>query len=351
MRRMTETPRNRIQNPLPPASCLRSLTGIKSGKPLRLGVLSNPLSGGNHKGFQIIHDVLAGYPEIHHLTATTPPEMVAAIDAFSQKKIDILAVNGGDGTVHAILTVLFRRPEPRPVLALLRSGTASMICRDVGLPGSRRQGLNSLLDWVCNGHGNPRLVERPVLKVQAGDNREPLYGMFFGAAGICQGIEFCLTRIHTRGVGGQLAAGITLARFLLAAARGKNDTLFPVSFTIALDDDPPVQRDFSLILVTSLERLFLGLRPYWRTGPQPLYYTALNAHPAHMLHAVPSLLRGRKNRFTLPEYGYETRNIEEAELFFTGRFTLDGELYATDSQSERLIVTEGGTASFLVIKP
>jgi hypothetical protein len=49
--------------------------------------------------------------------------------------------------------------------------------------------------------------------------------MFMGAAGICQGIRFCLDRVHARGISGQLAAGVTLGRFLLAAM-GKKTKLF-----------------------------------------------------------------------------------------------------------------------------
>jgi hypothetical protein len=292
---------------------------------------------------------LAGRPQIYHFEAKTPSEVGDAMSEFAHRAVDLLTVNGGDGTIHAVLTELFRRPnlEPVPVLALLRSGTASMIARDVGLGGSRQQALQRLLKWVSTGSGSAAVVQRSVLKVLRSPNQEPLYGMFFGAACICQGIQFCLDRLHTKGLSGQLAAGLTLARFLISAAHGKSGLLSPVPITVGLDSEPLEKREFLAMIISTLERLFLGLRPYWGTETAPLYYTALSVGPRHLLRSLPSVLRGRKSRFSTPEQGYFSRKVHEARLSYTEGFTLDGELYAPDTRNGRVTVSEGGKAWFL----
>ena len=330
-------------------SCTFLPRTLRSGKTLRLGLISNPLSGGNRKGLHIIREVLAGRPQAYHFEASTPLEVGSALAELAERKVDVVAVNGGDGTIHAVLTELFRQPSrgPVPVLALLRSGTASMIARDVGLSGSRRVALSRLLTWISTGCGSAAVVQRPILKVERAPDQEPLYGMFFGAAGICQGIRFCLDRVHAKGMSGQLAAGLTLGRFLLAAACRDKSLLSPVLATVGLDSEPSEQREYLLILISTLERLFLGLRPYWGTETAPLYYTALGARPGHLLRALPSLLRGRKGRFGTPEHDYFSRKVREARLTLTGGFTLDGEVYTLDNRVTRITITEGGKASFL----
>ena len=322
---------------------------LKPGKTLTLGLISNPLSGGNRKGLHTIREVLAGRPQAYHREASTPSEVGSALAEFSRRKVDVVAVNGGDGTIHAVLTEFFRQPSPGPLplLALLRSGTASMIARDVGLPGSGRGALSRLLTWISTGCGSAAVIQRPLLKVEVSPDQKPLYGMFLGAAGICQGIRFCLDRVHTKGVSGQLAAGLTLGRFLLAAARRDKTLLSPTPTTVHLDSDPPDEREFLLMFISTLERLFLGIRPYWCTENGPLYYTALDARPRHLLRALPALLRGRKGHFNTPEHGYFSRKAQEVRLTLTGGFTLDGELYTLDNQVTRLTITEGGKASFL----
>lgn len=322
---------------------------LKPGKMRSLGLISNPLSGGNRKGMHIIREVMARHPQIYHREASTPLEIGLVLAEFIRMGVDVVAVNGGDGTAHAVLTKLFHRPPGRlvPLLAILRSGTASMIARDVGLRGSRRLSLKRLLAWAGGGCGNAAIIQRPVIKVERAPDQEPLYGMFFGAAGICQGIQFCLTRLHTKGLGGEFAAGVTLARFLISAARRKSGLLFPVPTIIGLDNEPQEKQDVFLILISTLKRLFLGFHPYWGTETAPLYYTAINAHPRHLLRTLPFLLRGRRSRFCTPEHGYFSRNVREARLTFTGNFTLDGQLYTPDTGVGRVIVSEGGTASFL----
>jgi diacylglycerol kinase (ATP) len=324
---------------------------LKPGATLRLGLLSNPLSGGNRKDLHLIRKVLATRPQICHLEVSTPGEVGSALAELARKQVEVVAVNGGDGTIHAALTELFRRPlrGPIPVLALLRAGTASMIARDVGLPGSPEEALRRLLTWMSTGSGSATLVQRPILKVEMAPDQEPLYGMFFGAAGICRGIRFCLERVHPTGMSGQLAAGVTLGRFLLAAARGDKNLLAPVPATVALDKEPAEERDYLLILISTLERLFLGLRPYWSDETAPLYYTALGARPRHLLRALPSVLRGKQGRFNTPEHGYFSRKTREARLALAGGFTLDGELYTLDVPTMEITVTEGGNACFLKI--
>ena len=322
---------------------------LKPGQTPRIGVISNPKSGLNRKGMHTIRQALAGRPQTYHFETKSPSEMREVISEFAQRGVDVIAVNGGDATVHRVLTELFRQPQsgPVPVLALLRSGTANMIARDVGLSGPRQPALERLLKWAGTGCGSATLVERPVLKVEWATDREPLYGMFFGAACICQGIQFCLTRLHTKGVSGQLAAGLTLARFLMSAAHNKSGFLSPVPISVGLDNEPSEKRKYLLLMISTLERLFLGLRPYWGAETAPLYYTALEVRPRQLVRALPSVLRGRRSRFNTPEKGYFSQKVRAVRLTYVEGFTLDGELYAPDTRMRSVIVSDGGKASFL----
>jgi hypothetical protein len=329
------------------------MTGVNhipdSGKKQPLGLISNPLSGWNKKGMQFVRESVNGHPQICHREASTPSEMALALAEFARKKIDVIAVNGGDGTIHAVLTELFRKSDggPIPLLTILRSGTASMISRDVGLNGSPEISLKRLVRWADNGQGNAHIISRSILKVATASGRDPLYGMFFGAAGICQGIQFCLDRVHTKGLGGELAAGLTLARFLIPAANKKNNFIFPVPIKIAFNNEPEEERNVLSILISTLDRLFLGFRPYLGTENAPLHYTELGAHPRRLLMMLPSLLRGRKHRFLTPENGYLSRDIHKAGFVLTGNFAIDGELYTPDNIAERITISDGGTVSFL----
>jgi hypothetical protein len=234
------------------------------------------------------------------------------------------------------------------LIAVLRSaGTTSMIAGDIGLKGSRQKALQRLFRWTHTKDSPATVLRRPVLRVQVPLEKRPVYGMFFGAAGIYQATHFYHQKIHTKGLRGEVGPGITLARFILAAAFKDSKALSSVPVTTRLNHNLPEQHHFFAVFVTSLERLFLGLRPYWGTESGPLHYTAIGSHPHRFVRLLPSLMRGRQNPQMKPANGYISHNVDEIQLTLNSGFSLDGQLYHADSQQGPVVVAYGGHASFL----
>jgi len=333
-------------------------TGISFGVPLlpaagklRMGMLNNPLSGGNRKGLQKIRKAAtAMLPDVLQREVQTPADVAASLADFAHREINLIVINGGDGTVQAVLTAIFQNKafEKMPVLAVLPSaGTTSMIAGDVGLKGSHASAVHRLNRWAHTKNRTDTIIQRPVLKVQAPPQKRPVYGMFFGAAGIYQGSHFCNQKIHARGVRGEKAAGAALVRLLLAVLLKDQNVISAVPIAARLDQNPAEQHKYLLLFVTSLQRLFLGLRPYWGSELKPLHYTAIEDRPRHLLRALPSLIRGRRSRLIKPANGYTSHNIDHVQLTLNSGFNLDGELHSTDSSLGPVSVTYGGQALFL----
>lgn len=329
------------------------LPSLGAGQSIRIGMLNNPLSGGNRNGLQKIRDAAATVrPEILQREVQTPSDVAATLADFARQEVNILVVNGGDGTVQAALTAIFHKKpfESMPALAVLRSaGTTSMIAGDVGLNGSRESALQRLFSWAHTKEANATVMQRPVLRVEVPSEKEPVYGMFFGAAAIYQASHYCHQKIHARGVRGEKAAGAALARFLMAVLLKDRKVISAVPITTRVDQNPAEQHKYLLVLITTLQRLFLGLHPYWGSEPKPLHYTAVRASPRHFLRSLPSLMRGRQSRYITPDNGYISHNIDEVQLTLNSGFNLDGELYTPDSRLGPVVVAHGGHASFLQV--
>ena len=323
---------------------------IKFGQMPNIGVLINPLSGGNLNGLGSIRSVLNDNPQVVHSDVQTPQDVLEALMGFARQDVNLLAVNGGDGTVQAVLTGLFHHQPFRamPVLAVLQSGTTSMTARDVGFSGSRVKSLRDLFKWAATGDGEPKVIQRPVLQVQA-PGHQSHYGMFFGASAIYQGIQYFHRNVNTKGLRGELGPGITILRFLWSAARRRSGFIPPVPVSVTVDENPPQKFDSFVVLVSTLERLFLGIYPYWGNESGPLHYTAIRAHPRHLLPALPSILRGRKGKFGTTENGFYSHNAHEIKLHLNSGFTLDGQLYTPVNREKTTVVRCGGTATFLRI--
>lgn len=324
---------------------------LQANRAVRIGMLNNPLSGGNRKGLQKIRKAAAAaYPQVFQREVQTPTDVTETLADFAQQEVNMLVVNGGDGTVQAALTAIFNKNffETRPVLAILPSaGSTSMIAGDIGLKGPRESALQRLFSWARTRDGSAAIMQRPVLRVQIPEKIEPVYGMFFGAAAIYQATQFCLQKIYTKGVRGELGAGVALARFLLAVVLRDRKVVSSVPITTRLDQKPVQRQKYLVVFVTTLQRLFLGLRPYWGSEPKPLHYTAVGSRPRYFLRALPSLMRGRQGRYARSDNGYISHNIDEVQLTLESGFNLDGELYTPDCKLGPVVVSHGGQASFL----
>jgi hypothetical protein len=173
--------------------------------------------------------------------------------------------------------------------------------------------------------------------------------MFFGTAGIFQGIQFCRRKIHTMGLRGEIGPGVTLGLFLMSLLRRRRGFIEALPIRMALDGRPPVHRSYMMLLVSTLERLFLGLYPFWSRESGPLHVTAIEARPKHLLPNVPRLPWGRAGRHSRPQNGYHSHNVQSVQFHFNSQFTVDGEFYSPDPQTGSVRVDCGGYASFLRI--
>jgi len=316
---------------------------------MTVGMLTNPKSGGNKKGLGNIRHFLAQHPGILHAEAATPVDMNAALADFAARDVDLLVINGGDGTIHAALTAIYGRaifPRP-PIFALLEAGTTSMLSRDCGVRGKPPVALAKILDWNSDTGRNRRHIhERPVLNVRQEADTEPLCGMFFGAGAIPLGIELCHASMNPDGIRGEIMPGMIIARLILAVLMGNDTFLPPTRLGIRIDKTPALQDSCLFAMVSTLERLFLGLHPFWGCESAPLHFTALRTKPSRLLRNLPFLLRGRKTITATPENGYFSHNAGKITLDFRGRFILDGEFFEATSP---LTIEPAGPARFLII--
>lgn len=105
-------------------------------------------------------------------------DLVETARRFRDQGVDVLAINGGDGTAHVVLTAFMKAYEgaPLPMVALLRGGTMNTIASGLRIKGSPASLLDSLVSRYHSGEDLP-VAERHLLRV--GDE-DPQYGFLFG---------------------------------------------------------------------------------------------------------------------------------------------------------------------------
>lgn len=298
---------------------------------VRIGVISNPLSQRNKRGMARVDALLAQHPEILHRRLDRFEDLGATVSEFMSADLDVIAVNGGDGTVQATLTELFRSvaADKLPILAVLSGGMTNMIAADAGLPGSAVSGLKRLIKIADSDTLLTHVVSRQVIRLEWGAGSGPLFGMFFGTAGIYRAIQICRDKVHSLGFESSAAVGVTLAGVLLRwllPGRDTSEVFQGDDVSVVLDNGAPETRSYFLLLVTTLDRLILRSRPYWGQRQGGLRFTGVTFPPKRLVRSILSLLYGGDQR-NLPPDSYFSHGADKIRLELTGTFTLDGEMY------------------------
>ncbi len=299
-----------------------------------------------------VQAIVANHPNIHHRITHDRDDIPHVLQDFSEQGVDVLAINGGDGTTSQVFTELFNNnPFTRfPAVILLPGGTTNMNVGDVGLRGSLQNTLHRMADWASTGKGSIQRFSRSILRVEGSLDGITIYGMAFGAGTVIRGIEYCHSNVHSIGIKNELGPGLATVRTIWGMARKQPYFSEPTPIRIELDSAADSQvREVVLITINSLERLFLGIKPHWGSEDAPLYCTWVQKPALKVFRAFFAVLRGKPNRHVTPENGYFSHNARKIQLWLNGTFALDGEIYHATTEQGPVTVSSGGELEFIRI--
>jgi diacylglycerol kinase family enzyme len=294
-----------------------------------VGLISNPTSGHNRDQFDRIREHIDQYPAIRHRITDSPADIPAALQELAALDVAVLAINGGDGTVAAVLAELLeRKPFAQPpLIALLPGGTANMTAGDVGVNGSLRKAVARFCRWCESSRATGgRIAQRALLRVKTDGGGAPRYGMFLGGGAVIHGTEYAHREIHSRGLRDDFSLALGTLRTVWGVLRNDPEFNRHVTITLSLDGQPPVRHDTLILAVSTLERLSFGMRPFWGTGPGKVRLTIMEQGCTRFARTFLSIVRGRPNRNAVPACGYQSHNADRVSMAMDGTVNLDGEL-------------------------
>ena len=294
-----------------------------------VGLISNPSSGHNRDQFEGIRSQIEQHRGIHHCITHRASDIRPALQKLADLNVQILAINGGDGTVAAILGELLEaRPfATPPLIALLPGGTANMSAGDIGLRGSLSKAVTHFCQW---SEGNRQMAnkisQRAMLRVVVDTVQPPRYGMFLGGGAVIQGTEYAHKEIHSRGLRDDFSLALGTLRTVWGVIR--NDPAFnqQVGITLSLEDSNPTQYSTLILAVSTLQRLAFGMQPFWSKEPGGIRLTLMEQGCTRFARTFFSIVRGRHSRNAVPASGYHSHNADRITLEMCGKVNLDGEL-------------------------
>lgn len=297
----------------------------------RIALISNPRSTGNLAQLPKIRAFCAEHPDIFHYEVEAADQIGEAMRTIARIEPTVLAINGGDGTVQAVLTELHNGGHfgiAAPPVAVLPAGKTNLIALDLGAHGDPVEALDRLLG-IARADLAPHLVARELIALSGGETGiTPVIGMFLGGAGLADIMLYCRERVYPLGLPNNISHFITAVAVVLRQVFRLRASFLPpepamLSFQVRREG--AITGQFAFLCVTTLEKLLLS-GEVSSHGNGALKFIAVEQNPVSMLRAFFASLGGRLGRTKL-----DGVHVEEAdEIALEGEAShviLDGETF------------------------
>jgi diacylglycerol kinase (ATP) len=314
-----------------------------------IGLISNRNSGHNRDQFEHLCARLDDIEGAQHQITESVADIAPALIALRDAGCEYLAINGGDGTVSAILGQALELAifEDLPPVLILPAGTANMTASDVGIRGKLTTAVEKLQRWH-RGEIAENRTERVLMRVSLDPESAPHYGMFLGAGAVIQGTEYAHREIHSRGLRDNFSGALGVLRTAWGLAR--NDPQFATSVAMEIElaeAHGNRHHEVMLLAVSSLKRLFMGMDPFWGAGPGRIRISIIEGGCGRFLRTFQSIARGKANSFAIPENGYLSFNSDEITIQMDGKLNLDGEILTTSSSNGPVRISASKPVTFI----
>ncbi|HCH61973.1 MAG: hypothetical protein CL927_11960 [Deltaproteobacteria bacterium] len=262
-----------------------------------IAVVSNPRSGRNRRSPLLVRNLAAVLDGRGELVEPTDLDALEhAVRGFRTRGVEVVCVNGGDGTLHKVLSALVvvygegargkdLRSVVLPRVAILKGGTLNTMASNLG----QRSGGMELLTQVCASlQGGPDLaeVERTLIVVNGCHA-----GFLFGT-----GVLFRFMRMYESGTPPSPAKALGLvARVCGSTAVGGDlaSRVFALDpATVSLDGKPWLPTAYATIAVGTMNDIGLGFRLFHRASENPgkIHVLGIHGPPMSILrrfHRIP----------------------------------------------------------------
>ena len=296
----------------------------------RVGVIYNPRSHRN-KGQDLASDPA---PHVYIVQPGARDQLPDALKELHDWGMDLLVINGGDGTVRDALSAghaVFG--DKWPAVAVLPKGKTNALTVD--LDGPQGWSLQGAIDAFRNGR---RIMRRPLMIYPAGKPDQAMLGFILGAGAYTLGIR-AGQDAHRMGAFNGLAVAVTTAWGVLSAFIGsrKNPWRRGVQMELLLGDDrTPLAHSGKgdvarrqLLLASTLHRFPAGIKPFGSLQ-DGLKMAVMDPVERRTSALIPAVVMGWQPS-NLAQRGFHQVATSRFELTLDDEFILDGEAYPAGS--------------------
>ena len=271
-------------------------------------------------------------PDIFHYEIEDIGQIAKALEMIARVKPKVLVINGGDGTVQSALTELYHgghfEGTPPPV-AVLPNSKINLIALDLGAEGDPLEALSQIIE-VAKGDMAKHIVVRELIALSDGsEGARPVLGMFLGGAGLAETILYCRHKIYPLGLPNGLSHFLTAVAVLFSAFVSVKTSFLPERskpVSISLIRNGELHGTFSVLIVTTLEKLLLGGQAGSNKQRGLMKFLAVDQKPLAMLKMIAASLRGKLGQSNIRGVHFQHGDVIRIDSEHSN-VVLDGEVF------------------------
>jgi diacylglycerol kinase family enzyme len=291
-----------------------------------IGVVYNPKAGKNKKNNDNLTKVKHLLRDSGMVRETrTETELTEAVLEFKKNGVEIIAISGGDGTIHRVLSNTIKNygDTPLPKFMSLRSGTMNTFTNAMKFKGNPFDILEKTIESLTAGRAL-REVHQHLMKV------DDKYGFMTGAGVVSHYLDrYYQSKNPGPAVGAKIIALIILST--LFQTRYAKDIFRPTRLKVTIDGKVIENDGFMILMGCVIKEVGLGFKPTHRAYEKPghFHFIASTMKPFAMIPKLPSLWLGRDIIHPAFQHNGIAQEViieKEGEL----KWMIDGDLYVTD---------------------
>ena len=303
-----------------------------------IGVIHNPFARGNMRRPGVIKKIRDLVDDVGELWETrNVNELPRVAEDFLRKKLDILAVNGGDGTLHIVLSAFVKvyGDHPLPKVMSLRGGTMNTMSNSLGIKGRTVAIMKAAVEKYRRAEPMKEMKQN-LLKIN------DKFG-FMSGAGLVSNL---LDDYYSAPVPGPMKAVKIMFQGIGSAMVGgpySKMLLKPAPIRLHIDGKQLPQESYSGILGCTIKQIGLGIQPTFRAYDKPdaFHFIATDISPLKFAVRIPMFWTTRDWVHPNVQHSGVTKEVV-VEPLKPIRWTVDGEMYTA---TEPLHFSVGPTLS------
>lgn len=269
-------------------------------------------------------------------------ELRGVAKTFREKKIDTLAINGGDGTISRTITSFIHEygDKPLPIIAVLRGGTMNMLADNLNISGTPEKNLYRLVE----AHSIKDYFDTVEINTLKIDNN---YGFLFANAGATKFLEEFYKK-KTSALGSVFLIFKIIISFFTFKRLYKR-IFSEEDFTLKANGCEEIKSFSPLMFCSTVEKSPLKIKLFHQVKERPDSFQFLsilspaNRLPFHLPGFLLDSSSSKKQRLDLITSAIQVQANGPKQA----AYTIDGEIYYP--KSAKIEITLGPKIRFIVL--